>query len=97
MVFRAGGEGSSTVQHHQITVSKDSFASGATSRVYKGVYTDESGARHQVAVKDFVMVMTQRTQKKFDREAKLLQNLNHPNVLSFYGRIEGTSSLVTKF
>ena len=35
--------------------------------------------------------------KKVDKEAKLLQTLNHPNVISVYGRIEGAFSLVTKF
>ncbi len=96
-MFRAGGEGSAVLKHHQISFPKIRFASGATSRVYKGVYTDESGASHHVAVKDFVVAMTRQMQKKFDQEAKILQTLNHPNVLGFYGRIEGTSSLVTEF
>lgn len=64
--------------------------------VYKGVYTDESGIGHPVVVKEFVLAMTRHMQKKFDKETKLLQTFNHPNILSFYGRIEGTSSLVTE-
>ncbi|PFX25295.1 putative serine/threonine-protein kinase kinX [Stylophora pistillata] len=96
-IFRAGGEGSTLVKQEQISFLKDNFASGATSLVYKGMYTDESGTKHPVAVNEFVLAMTRRMQKKVDKEAKLLQTLNHPNVISFYGRIEGTSSLVTEF
>ena len=97
MTFRAGGEDSPILKQQQISFARDCFASGATSRVYKGVYTDESGIEHPVAVKEFVLAMTRRMQKKFDKETKLLQTFNHPNVLSFYGRIDGTSSLVTEF
>ena len=66
------------------------------------MYTDESGTKYPVAVKEFVLAMTRRMQKKVDKEVKLLQTLNHPNVISFYGKIEGTSiegtsSLVTEF
>lgn len=96
-IFRAGGEGSTLVKQEQISFPKDNFASGATSRVYKGIYTDESGTKHPVAIEEFLLAMTRRMQKKVDKEAKLLQTLNHPNVISFYGRIEGTSSIVTEF
>lgn len=41
--------------------------------------------------------MMQRMQKKVDKEGTFLQTLNHQNVLTFYGRIEGTSSLVSEF
>ena len=97
IMSRAGGEDSSILKQDQVSFSNKNFASGATSRVHKGLYTDESGTKHVVAVKEFVMAMTRRTQKKMDKEGQLLQTLNHPNVLSFYGRIEGTSCLVTEF
>ena len=96
-IFRAGGEDSTLVNQEGIAFPKDNFASGATSCVYKGIHTDESGRKQPVAVKEFVLAMTRRMQRKVDKEAKMLQTLSHPNVVSFYGRIEGTSTLVTKF
>jgi RecQ family ATP-dependent DNA helicase len=36
-------------------------------------------------------------QRKVDKEAQFLQTLSHPNVLRFYGRIEGSSKLVTEY
>ena len=96
-IFRAGGEDSTLVNQEQIAFPKDNFASDTTSCVYKGIYTDESGRKQPVAVKEFVLAMTRRMQRKVDKEAKMLQTLSHPNAVSFYGRIEGTSTLVTEF
>ena len=81
----------------QVEQEKTNFASGATARAFKGVFTDDKGSKHIVAIKEFVLQMTRRMQKKVDKEAKVLQNLNHPNILRFYGRIQGTSTLVTEF
>jgi len=95
-IFRAGGEGSTLVKQEPISVPKDNFASGTTSCLYKGMYTDERGTTHPVAIKEFVLAMTGCMQRKVDKET-LSQTLNHPNAVRFYGRIEETSSLVTKF
>ena len=67
MMFRAGGEDSPIFKQRQISSAKDYFTSGATSRVHKGVYTDVSGIGHPVAVKEFVLAMIRRMQKKFDK------------------------------
>lgn len=53
-IFLAGGE----VKQEQITFSKDNFVSGTTSCVYWGVYRDERGTTHPVAVKEFVLAIT---------------------------------------
>ena len=48
----------------QVEQEKTNFASGATARVFKGVFTDDKGSRHIVAIKVFVLQMTCRMQKK---------------------------------
>lgn len=76
-IFLAVGEDAASVKQEQITFSKDNFVSGATSRVYWSVYTDERGSTHPVAVKEFVLAIARRMQRKVDKEAKLLQTLSH--------------------
>ena len=85
------------MKQEQITFSKDNFVSGTTSCVYWGVYRDERGTTHPVVVKEFVLAITRRMQRKVDKEATLLQTLSHRNVVHFYGRMEGSSTLVTEF
>ena len=50
-----------------------------------------------MAIKEFVLQMARRMQKRVDKEAKILQILNHPNILQFYGSRQRTSTLVTEF
>ena len=76
--MRSGGETESLVKEEQVKYDKKSFSNGATSRVYKGMYTDANGKQYPVAVKEFVLQMTRRMQKKVDKEAKNSSNNETP-------------------
>ncbi|PFX24310.1 Dual specificity protein kinase shkC [Stylophora pistillata] len=96
--FAAGGDVSITLPSEKVTIARSNLIGrGSTSRVYKGEYKEEQLIKHVVAIKEFVAPLTRKSHRKLDHEAKVLTKLSHPNVLRFFGRVNGSSSLVSKY
>ena len=95
--FLSGGEEMEFIKSTKVQIDDQQFSSGATAKVCKGIYTDNKEQVHQVAVKEFNAQMNRRMQRKVNKEAKFLKTLSHPNVLRFYGVIEGSSKIVTEY
>jgi eukaryotic-like serine/threonine-protein kinase len=66
-----------------IVIEKE-LGSGAMGAVYRGVYT-KTGAKVAVKVMSPGMGSSPSALARFEREAAILKQLNHPNIVRFYG------------
>ena len=60
--------------------------------MFKGTYKDKP-----VAVKEFLSTIPLRDKRKMKQEAKSLLNLNHCNIIKFYGILSRRCAIVTEF
>ena len=67
-----------------ISIVKE-LGAGEFGVVQQGVWTDEDGMRHQVAVKCLSRERMQNNTLEFMKEYDIMQSIDHPNVVSLYG------------
>src|SRR5947208_11418001 len=60
------------------------LGSGAMGAVYRGTYT-KTGQRVAIKVMLPGMDENEQAQKRFEREANILKQLNHPNIVRLFG------------
>lgn len=92
-----GGETNVDINPQSLSLENHFFDKGATSRVYKGTFTDINGQIHTVCAKEFLVSLRGRYKLKIKSEVEILVTLTHPNVLLHYGLDFQRSLLVTEY
>ena len=92
-----GGEHNSlSIDSKDPIVDERSCDSGSTCKLHKGTFNNK-GTLTEVACKLFLTKMTPKFRKRFEREAKCILQLNHPNVLRHFGVDFERSIIVTEY
>lgn len=92
-----GGETNVDINPQSLSLENHFFDKGATSRVYKGTFTDINGQIHTVCAKEFLVSLRGRYKLKIKSEVEILVTVTHPNVLLHYGLDFQRSLLVTEY
>lgn len=81
-----GGEHNSVaIDGKDLIIGTDGpFDSGSTCEMYKGTF-HKNGIPIEVACKKFGTRMTPKFRRRLDKEARSILQLNHPNVLLYFG------------
>lgn len=74
------------IQADSIQVYKE-LGQGEFGVVQQGVWTDDEGMRHQVAVKCLSKERMQNNTLEFMKEYEIMQAIDHPNIVRLYGVI----------
>ncbi|XP_047435585.1 tyrosine-protein kinase receptor TYRO3-like [Mugil cephalus] len=73
------------VQRHQLTLGKE-LGKGEFGSVYEGIFTPQKGTDIRVAVKTLrVGILSQQDLHEFLREAEIMKNFDHKNVVGLLG------------
>lgn len=86
-----GGEDSGEMDDSKVSVQQE-ISLSQFCRVFK-----ETCKEQPVAVKEFLSTIPLRDKRKMKQEAKSLLNLDHSNIINFYGVLSGRCAIVTDF
>jgi len=82
------------IQSESVSVYKE-LGEGEFGVVQQGVWTDEDGMRHQVAVKCLSKKRMQNNTVEFMKEYEIMQTIDHNNIVRLYGVVlDDTSSQI---
>ena len=83
--LRGGGEDIFPVQD-QVKVDEKHFAVGATCKMYKGSLVSFGKYNDiPIALKESTVAVTRGTKRSIQKEVELFKQLDHQNVIKFYG------------
>ncbi|KAL3119147.1 hypothetical protein niasHT_003930 [Heterodera trifolii] len=81
------------LSHSAVTI-RDELGRGAFGVVRRGELNERSGNRIAVAVKEVSQTSTKEQIKEFMNEARIMRQLDHPNVIRFHGVAVGQEPLM---